>query len=108
MKSLLRIEDRAAWSDDVSISGIDAYVASRTVSRRTRGSLKLGTVDLRSFLRYLKNSGWIKNDLSGDILVPKCYNLRIFRGSCAPSTSTRCWRPRAPITRQLAGETTRS
>ena len=34
----LRIEGRAAWSDDISISGIDAYVASRTVSRRTRGS----------------------------------------------------------------------
>jgi integrase/recombinase XerD len=74
MKSL-RIEDRAAWSDDVSISGIDAYVACRTVSRRTRGSLKLATVDLRSFLRYLKISGRIKNDLSGEILVPKCYKL---------------------------------
>jgi integrase/recombinase XerD len=74
MKSL-RIEDRAAWSDDVSISGIDAYVASRTVSRRTRGSLKLATVDLRSFLRYLKISGWIKNDLSCEVLVPKCYKL---------------------------------
>jgi integrase len=71
----LRIEDRAAWSDHVSISGIDAYVAARTVSRRTRGSLKLATVDLRSFLRYLKISGWIKNDLSGEILVPKCYKL---------------------------------
>jgi integrase/recombinase XerD len=74
MKSL-RIEDRAAWSDDVTISSIDAYVASRTVSRRTRGSLKLATVDLRSFLRYLKISEWIKNDLSGEILVPKCYKL---------------------------------
>jgi integrase/recombinase XerD len=74
MKSL-RIEDRAAWSDDVSISCIDAYVASRTVSIHTRRSLKLATVDLRSFLRYLKISGWIKHDLSGEILVPKCYKL---------------------------------
>lgn len=74
MKSL-RIEDRAAWSGDVSIAGIDAYIASRTVSRCTRGSLKLATVDLRSFLRYLKISGWIKNDLSSEILVPKCYKL---------------------------------
>jgi integrase len=74
MKSL-RIEDPAAWSDDITISGIDAYVASRTVSRRTRGSLKLATGDLRSFLRYLKISGSIKNDLSGEILVPKCYKL---------------------------------
>lgn len=56
MKSL-RIEDRAAWSDDVSRSAT---------------------------------------------------NLRIFRRSCTPSTSTRCWRPPAPITRQLAGETMRS
>ena len=74
MKSL-RIEGRAAWSDDISISGIDAYVASRTVSRRTRGSLKSATVDLRRLLRYLKISGWIKHDLSGEILVPKCYKL---------------------------------
>jgi integrase/recombinase XerD len=74
MKSL-RIEDPAAWSDDISISGIDAYVASRTVSRRTRGSLKVATGDLRSFLRYLKISGLIKNDLSGEILVPRCYKL---------------------------------
>jgi site-specific recombinase XerD len=72
----LRIEDRAAWSDDVSIRNIDAYVTSRTVSRRTRTSLKLTTIDLRSFLRYLKISGWIKHDLSGEILVPKCYKLQ--------------------------------
>jgi len=74
MKSL-RIEGRDAWSDDVSVSGIDAYVACRTVSRRTRGSLKLATIDLRSFLRYLKISGRIKSDLGGEILVPKCYKL---------------------------------
>ena len=74
MKSL-RIEDCAAWSDEVSISGIDAYVASRTVSRRTRGSLKSATINLRSFLRYLNISGWIKNDLSDEILVPKLYKL---------------------------------
>jgi integrase/recombinase XerD len=75
MKSSLWIDDRSAWSDDVSISDIDAYVASRTVSRRTRASLKSATVDLRSFLRYLKISGRIKNDLSSAILVPKCYKL---------------------------------
>jgi site-specific recombinase XerD len=75
MKSLRRIEDRVAWFDDVSISGIDAYVGSRAASRRTRGSLKLATVDLRNFLRYLKIGGWIENDLSGEILVPKCYKL---------------------------------
>jgi integrase/recombinase XerD len=74
MKSL-RIEDCVTWSDDVSISDIDAYVASRTVSRRTRQSLKSATVDLRSFLRYLKISGWTRNDLSGKILIPKCYKL---------------------------------
>ncbi len=74
MKSL-RIQNRAAWSDDVSISGIDAYVASRAVSRRTRASLKLATIDLRSFVRYLTIRGWIKNDLSGEILLPKCYKL---------------------------------
>ena len=73
MKSL-RIEGRAAWST-TSMSGIDAYVASVTVSRRTRGSLKSATVVLRRLLRYLKISGWIKHDLGGEILVPKCYKL---------------------------------
>ena len=75
MKSSLWIEDRSAWSDEVSISDIDAYVASRTVSRCTRASLKSATVDLRSFLRYLNISGRIKNDLTSKILVPKCYKL---------------------------------
>ena len=74
MKSL-RIEDGAAWSDAISVSGIDVYVASRTVSRCTRASLKSATVDLRSFLRYLKISGWTENDTSGEILAPKCYKL---------------------------------
>jgi len=71
----LRIQDRAALSDNVSISGIDAYVTSRAVSRRTRGSLKIAIIDLRSFLRYLKTRGWIKNELSDQILVPKRYKF---------------------------------
>ncbi len=70
-----RIEDCAAWSDAISISSIDAYVTSRADSRHTRRSLKLAIIDLRSFLRYLRISGRIKNDFSGEILVPKCYKL---------------------------------
>ena len=70
----LRIQDRAAWSDDVSISGIDAYVTSRAVARRTRGSLKVATIDLRSFLRYLKiamrSRAWRNHMTSQEYLTP--------------------------------------
>lgn len=67
-----RIED---YAHAISVSRIDAYVTSRAASRRTRRSLKGAIVDLRCFLRYLSISGRIKNDFSGEILVPMCYKL---------------------------------
>jgi len=57
------------------VSKIDAYVKSRSVFRRSRASLKLATIDLRSFLRYLKVSGRIERDFSEAVVGPKCYKL---------------------------------
>jgi site-specific recombinase XerD len=64
-----------AYAHAISIASIDAYVTSRTDSRRTRRSLKGAIVNLRSFLRYLRITGRIKNDFRDEILTPKCYEL---------------------------------
>lgn len=59
----------------IPVSNIDAYVKSRSVSTRSRAPLKLATIDLRSFLRYLKVSGRIERDFSEAVVGPKCYKL---------------------------------
>jgi integrase/recombinase XerD len=68
---------------DITGAEIDAYTKFRATSLRRR-TLRNHAVEMRSFVRFLHNSGRIARDLSTEVIGPRCYAFETIPSSLRP------------------------